>query len=137
MKTEVRALRDELTASATPRAQMLDALQHKPEARRQRRGRMLRLVVIGGTAYDHPGAKASRERYEEIRRWWSDMRQRMSQRSDESNPVGELTRSDGSASSGSSTPPARSCPPSAGSAAPTRVGERRPCDACATASVRG
>jgi hypothetical protein len=92
MKTEVRALRDELDHERDARAQMLDALQHiKPEkVKVKRRGGLLRLIVIGGTAYVL-GAKAGRERYEEIRRWWSDMRERMSQRSDETSPVGELS----------------------------------------------
>ncbi|HEU4529121.1 MAG TPA: hypothetical protein VFT80_14470 [Actinomycetota bacterium] len=92
MKTEVRALRDELDRERDARAQMLDALQHiKPaKVKVKRRGGMLRLIVIGGTAYVL-GAKAGRERYEEIRRWWSDMRERMSKRSDEQSPVGELS----------------------------------------------
>jgi hypothetical protein len=92
MKTEVRALRDELDRERDARAQMLDAIQRiRPEkVKVKRRGGMLRLIVIGGTAYIL-GAKAGRERYEEIHRWWSDMRERMSQRSDDSNPVGELS----------------------------------------------
>jgi phage-related minor tail protein len=92
MKTEVRALRDELDRERDARAQMLDAIRDiRPEkVKVKRRGGMLRLIVIGGTAYIL-GAKAGRERYEEIRRWWSEMRERMSQRSDESNPVGELS----------------------------------------------
>jgi hypothetical protein len=92
MKTEVRALRDELDRERDARAQVLDALQHvKPEkVTVKRRGGMLRLIVIGGTAYVL-GARAGRERYEEIRRWWGDMRERMSQRSDETSPVGELS----------------------------------------------
>lgn len=92
MRSEVRALRKELDRERDARVQMLDALEKmSPEKITvRRRGGLLRLALIGGTAYVL-GAKAGRERYEEIRRWWSDMRERMSPRSDETSPVGELS----------------------------------------------
>jgi hypothetical protein len=91
MRTEVRTLREELDRERDARAQMLDALQRMgpSEVKVARRGGFLRLLAIGGTAYVL-GAKAGRERYDEIRRWWTDMRERMA-RTRESEAARELS----------------------------------------------
>lgn len=77
MRTRMRALQDELEREREARSEILRAMQSmKPEAIKvKRRGGLVRLLVVGGTAYVI-GAKAGRERYEEIRRWWERLRSR-------------------------------------------------------------
>ena len=58
---------------------MLDALnrasERKTKVTAKPRGGLLRLVVVGGTAYVF-GTKAGRDRYEQIRGWFSAMKDR-------------------------------------------------------------
>jgi hypothetical protein len=77
MRSRMHALHEELEREREARSEMLRALQGmKPETIKvKRRGGLVRLLVVGGTAYVI-GAKAGRERYEEIRRWWERLRSR-------------------------------------------------------------
>jgi hypothetical protein len=77
MRTRMHVLQDELEREREARSEILRAMQSmKPETIKvKRRGGFVRLLVVGGTAYVI-GAKAGRERYEEIRRWWERLRSR-------------------------------------------------------------
>jgi hypothetical protein len=78
---ELKATRRELELERTARNELLDTLKAMPRsietkpAKPRRRGRFLRLIVIAGGAYVL-GAKAGRERYEQIRDWTASMRDR-------------------------------------------------------------
>ena len=77
MRTRMRALEDELGREREARAQALRTMRGmKPETiTTRRRGGVLRLALVGGTAYVM-GAKAGRERYQELRAWWDRLRSR-------------------------------------------------------------
>lgn len=77
MRTKMLALQDELEHEREARSEILRAMRSiKPEkVKVKRRGGLLRLVVVGGTAYVI-GAKAGRERYEQIRQWFDGLRSR-------------------------------------------------------------
>ena len=77
MRSTMRTLQEELEHEREARSEILRAMQGmKPETIKvKRRGGLLRLIVVGGTAYVI-GAKAGRERYEEIRAWWDRLRSR-------------------------------------------------------------
>jgi hypothetical protein len=78
---ELRATRKELELERTARNELLDTLKAMPKsieskpAKPRRRGRLLRVLVIAGGAYVL-GAKAGRERYEQIRDWAAGLRDR-------------------------------------------------------------
>lgn len=85
MRERMRALQDELEHEREARGKMMQTLENlKPQTVKvkRRRGGVLRLVVVGGTAYVL-GAKAGRERYEELRGWWQRVRSRGTEAIDE------------------------------------------------------
>jgi outer membrane murein-binding lipoprotein Lpp len=73
LETEVRTLREQLDAERDELRQALKAVPSKTKVKVKRRGGVVRTVVFAGTAYVL-GAKAGRERYEQIRTWFQNMR---------------------------------------------------------------
>jgi outer membrane murein-binding lipoprotein Lpp len=73
LETEVRTLRDQLDAERDEVRHALKALPGKTKVKVKRRGGLVRTVVFAGTAYVL-GAKAGRERYEQLRSWFQNMR---------------------------------------------------------------
>jgi hypothetical protein len=70
LKVENELLREELDGDRKTRDRMMSLLDRLDvEARPKRRIGLFRLVVIGGAAYVL-GAKAGRQRYDQIRAWW-------------------------------------------------------------------
>ena len=90
LSRELKATRNQLEQERSTRAQLLDALTSAPVAKeakekvvvKKRRGRLLRVLVIGGGAYVL-GARAGHERYEQIKGWASSMRDKVQSRGDE------------------------------------------------------
>jgi hypothetical protein len=73
LETEVRTLRDQLDAERDELRQALKAVPGKTKVKVKRRGGIIRTVVFAGTAYVL-GAKAGRERYEQMKTWFQSMR---------------------------------------------------------------
>jgi hypothetical protein len=72
LKRKNRMLLDELERDRSERERVLDLLEKatiSAKSPTKRRGRFLRLLIAAGAAYVF-GAKAGRERYEQIRGWW-------------------------------------------------------------------
>jgi hypothetical protein len=86
LRTELRTIRDELERERGARDELLHALKKqgngttmkadKVKVKTKRRGGFLRMLVVGGGAYIL-GTRAGRERYEQIKGWASDMRERV------------------------------------------------------------
>ncbi len=81
LRAELRMTRSQLEREREREQDVLDALnrasERKTKVTAKPRGGVLRLVIVGGTAYVF-GTKAGRERYEQIRAWFSSMKDRMS-----------------------------------------------------------
>jgi hypothetical protein len=76
LKVENELLRDELDGDRKTRDRMMGLLDRLDvEARPKRRIGLVRVLVIGAAAYVL-GAKAGRERYEQIRAWWKQAKNR-------------------------------------------------------------
>jgi hypothetical protein len=76
LKVENELLREELDSDKKSRDRMMSLLDRLDvEARPKRRIGLVRVLVIGGAAYVL-GAKAGRERYEQMRAWWEKSRQK-------------------------------------------------------------
>jgi outer membrane murein-binding lipoprotein Lpp len=73
LETEVRTLREQLDAERDELRHALKAVPSKTKVKVKRRGGIVRTVIFAGTAYVL-GAKAGRERYEQIRTWFKNMR---------------------------------------------------------------
>jgi len=79
LRTELRMAKSQLDHEREHEQEMLDALKRESERSEvtpKPRGGLLRLILVGGAAYIF-GTKAGRERYEQIRRWFSSMKERM------------------------------------------------------------
>lgn len=80
LRTELRMTKSELERERDRQQDVLDALnrasERKTKITARPRGGLLRLVIVGGTAYVF-GTKAGRDRYEQIRGWFSSMKDRM------------------------------------------------------------
>jgi hypothetical protein len=79
LRTELRMTKSQLERERDRQQDMLDALnrasERKTKVTAKPRGGLLRLVIVGGTAYVF-GTKAGRDRYEQIRGWVSSMKDR-------------------------------------------------------------
>lgn len=77
LRQKNRELGAELDRSKAEQERLVDALEKmsEPGGSKHRIRRFFVLSAAAGTAYV-VGAKAGRERYEQIRRWWDDMRGR-------------------------------------------------------------
>jgi hypothetical protein len=76
LRTELGSMRSLLDHERAERAEILDALKDQPRrVVKQKRGGLLRSIVIGGGAYVL-GSRAGRERYEQIVDWTRRMRDR-------------------------------------------------------------
>lgn len=76
LRTEVRALRADASRQRAEREELMDVLKEGAAvANGKSRGGLLRLLIIGGAAYVL-GAKAGRERYEQIVNWFGRMKTR-------------------------------------------------------------
>ena len=79
LRTELRMTKSELERERDRQQDVLDALnrasERKTKVTAKPRGGLLRLVIVGGTAYVF-GTKAGRDRYEQIRGWFSSMNNR-------------------------------------------------------------
>jgi len=73
LETEVRTLREQLDAERDDLRQALKAVPNKTKVKVKRRGGIVRTVVVAGTAYVL-GTKAGRERYEQMKTWFQNMR---------------------------------------------------------------
>jgi hypothetical protein len=82
LKAENEVLRTELDRAAQDRSKFLSALDaFQPETKKAKKHRIRRtmtLAVAAGGAYV-AGAKAGRERYEQIRSWWERTRRQGSE----------------------------------------------------------
>jgi hypothetical protein len=80
LRTELRMTKSQLERERDRQQDVLDALnrasERKTKVTAKPRGGLLRLVIVGGTAYVF-GTKAGRERYEQLRGWFSSMTDRM------------------------------------------------------------
>jgi hypothetical protein len=81
LRTELRMTKSQLERERDRQQDVLDALnrasERKTKVTAKPRGGLLRLVIVGGTAYVF-GTKAGRDRYEQIRAWASSMKDRLS-----------------------------------------------------------
>ena len=88
LRTELRMTKSQLERERDRQQDMLDALnrasERKTKVTAKPRGGLLRLVIVGGTAYVF-GTKAGRDRYEQIRGWASSMKDRFT------DPVVDMT----------------------------------------------
>ena len=76
LKVKNEVLREEIDGDRKTRDRMMSLLDRLDvEARPKRRIGLFRVLVIGGAAYVL-GAKAGRERYDQIRAWWQKARNR-------------------------------------------------------------
>jgi regulator of replication initiation timing len=76
LRMELSSLRSMLDRERDDRDEILDALKGKPQTVvKKKRGGLLRMIVIGGGAYVL-GARAGRERYNQLRDWANRMRDR-------------------------------------------------------------
>ena len=89
LRTELRMTKSQLEREREREQDVLDALnrasERKTKVTAKPRGGVLRLVIVGGTAYIF-GTKAGRERYEQIRGWASSMKDRFADSVDTSSP---------------------------------------------------
>lgn len=80
LRSELRMTKSQLERERDRQQDVLDALnrasERKTKVTAKPRGGLLRLVVVGGTAYVF-GTRAGRERYEQIRSWFSSMKGRL------------------------------------------------------------
>jgi len=76
LRNEVSVLHSQLDHEREEHEELRDALRSKPKEVKVRKSGFVRVVLIGGGAY-LLGARAGRERYEEIERWARSMRDRM------------------------------------------------------------
>ena len=80
LRTELRMTKSQLERERDRQQDVLDALnrasERKTKVTAKPRGGLLRLVIVGGTAYVF-GTKAGRDRYEQIRAWASSMKDRL------------------------------------------------------------
>ena len=80
LRAELRMTRSQLEREREREQDVLDALnrasERKTKVTAKPRGGLLRLVIVGGTAYVF-GTKAGRDRYEQIRSWFSSMKDRL------------------------------------------------------------
>lgn len=80
LRTELRMTKSQLERERDRQQDVLDALnrasERKTKVTAKSRGGVLRLVIVGGTAYIF-GTKAGRDRYEQIRTWSSSMKDRL------------------------------------------------------------
>lgn len=80
LRTELRVTTSQLERERERQQDVLDALkrasERKTKVTAKPRGGLLRLVIVGGTAYVF-GTKAGRDRYEQIRTWFSSMKDRV------------------------------------------------------------
>ena len=78
--SELRMTKSQLERERDRQQDVLDALKRASERKTtvtaKPRGGVLRLIIVGGTAYVF-GTKAGRDRYEQIRGWFSSMTDRM------------------------------------------------------------
>jgi hypothetical protein len=75
LETEVRTLREQLDSE---RDELRSALKSKPvktKVKVKRRGGLIRTAIVAGGAYVL-GAKAGRERYDQMRSWFRSMKDR-------------------------------------------------------------
>ena len=79
LRTELRMTKSQLEREREREQDVLDALnrasERKTKVTAKPRGGLLRLVIVGGTAYVF-GTKAGRDRYEQIRGWATSMKDR-------------------------------------------------------------
>jgi hypothetical protein len=83
LRTELRITREELDRERGARDDLMGALKKgegtvkadKVKVKTKKRGGFLRLLIVGGGAYVL-GTRAGRERYEQIKSWASDMKDR-------------------------------------------------------------
>ena len=79
LRTELRMTKSQLERERDRQQDVLDALnrasERKTKVTAKPRGGLLRLVIVGGTAYVF-GTKAGHDRYEQIRGWVSSMKDR-------------------------------------------------------------
>jgi hypothetical protein len=84
LRTELRITREELDRERGARDDLVGALKKgegtvkadKVKVKTKKRGGFLRLLIVGGGAYVL-GTRAGRERYEQIKTWASDMKDRV------------------------------------------------------------
>jgi hypothetical protein len=80
LRAELRMTRSQLEREREREQDVLDALnrasERKTKVTAKPRGGVLRLVIVGGTAYIF-GTKAGRDRYEQIRSWFSSTKDRL------------------------------------------------------------
>ena len=86
LRTELRTIRDELERERIARDELIGALKKhgngttmkadKVKVKTKRRGGFLRMLIVGGGAYVL-GTRAGRERFEQIKGWASDVRDRV------------------------------------------------------------
>jgi hypothetical protein len=75
LETELRTVREQLDAERDDLRQALKAKPAKTKVKVKRRGGIIRTVVFAGAAYVL-GAKAGRERYEQMKTWFQNMKNR-------------------------------------------------------------
>lgn len=109
LRTELRTARDELERERSARDELLDAMKKRNGTVKadkikvkKKKGGFLRLLLVGGGAYVL-GTKAGRERYEQMRSWASDMRDKAKGSGSDDWTGGTSTSSSGTTGS-SSTP---------------------------------
>ena len=89
LRAELRMTRSQLEREREREQDVLDALnrasERKTKITAKPRAGLLRLVIVGGTAYVF-GTKAGRDRYEQIRGWVSSMTDRFTNSVDTSSP---------------------------------------------------
>jgi len=77
LETEVRTLREQLDAERDELRSALTSKPAKTKIKVKRRGGLIRTAVVAGGAYVL-GAKAGRERYDQLRSWVRSMKDRTS-----------------------------------------------------------
>jgi hypothetical protein len=89
LRGELRMTRSQLEREREREQDILDALnrasERKTKVTSKPRGGLLRLVIVGGTAYVF-GTKAGRDRYDQIRGWVSSMKDRFTDSVDTTSP---------------------------------------------------
>lgn len=75
LETELRTLREELDVERDELRQALKAKPTKTKVKVKRRGGLIRTVLFAGTAYIL-GAKAGHDRYEQMKAWIRNMKDR-------------------------------------------------------------
>jgi hypothetical protein len=76
LRDEVSTLRSRLDREREEHEGLLDAMKKRPVVKQRRRGGLMRWLVIGGGAYVL-GARAGRERYEQIMSKAGELRERV------------------------------------------------------------